>query len=99
MTWRILGLDDDNHGVAFRCEDGTFFSNYRDLSDFLCEPHDTKYEIKVFGIIGDLSSDLQEMGDEKVEGIFDHLSGIYGEPEDLDFDKCFNLLWNSADNI
>ena len=87
---RILGLDDDYHSPFYISENGDCFPNIKTLIDFLSKPHKESYEVKVFSIIGDLSAEIYELGEEKVFKMFDELLNN-------NFNlTSFNLFWNST---
>ena len=94
-TLRILGLDDDNHNPMFRCEDGTMFSNYKELIDFLSKPHDCQIEVRMFAIIDDLPEGIGLAGysNEEIDDMFYALEGIAAFPENIAEDLVFDLFW------
>lgn len=98
MSYRILGLDDDNHQPVFVAETGNRYHGYRDIINYLAEPHLEPVEVKMFAIV-DGWEEYEPLGlfdEETVDMMFDMLGGLIDFPEGLSFDECFELFWNSA---
>lgn len=95
-TFRILGLDDDNHTPSFRCEDGTVFNTYKELVDFLSAPHTYQAEIRMFAIVDEWEGGLADYEEEEVNSMFDYMIGYGRLPENMIGDLIFELFWNSA---
>lgn len=95
MPLRILGLDDDNHTPMFRCEDGTIFSNPRELIEFLAKPHDCVCEVRMFAIVDDWTGELANYEPEEVDAMFYFLEGLQ-DFEEAEPNYTFNLFWKSA---
>ena len=96
---RIIGLDDDNHSPCFRCEDGTMFSNYQELVQFLSKPHDCEVEVRMFAIVDEVSitCGLADFKIEEVDDMFSYLEGIGGcVPAGVHPDLVFDLFWCAA---
>lgn len=96
-TLRILGLNDDNHSPCFRCEDGTTFSNCQQLVEFLSKPHDVQVEVKMFAIVDEWTSALEELGEDMVDMLFYFVEGYGCQPEGYTLETAFNLFWDAAD--
>ena len=97
MSYRILGLDDDNHQPTFVTEVGIHYHGYRDIINYLAEHHLEPAEVKMFAIV-DLTDDdltLGQIGDGTVDMMFDALATDANFPECFSFDDCFDLFWNS----
>ena len=94
---RILGFDDDNHALCFRCEDGTTFDNCRELVDFLCTPHAMRFEVKVFAIVDEWTPALETLGEDKVDEMFYFIEGYGRQPEGMTLEEVFNLFWDAAE--
>lgn len=92
---RILGLDDDNHSPVFVCEEGTEFNTYKELVEFLCKPHDCEIEVKMFAIVDQPSKELAKHDMEDIDDMFYFLEGV-GSMKQYDFQKTFDLFWESA---
>ena len=95
-TLRILGLDDDNHGYCWVCEDGTTFSTTKEVMEFLAKPHDYQVELKLFAIIEEWSDDLACYDECLVDDMFTFLEGAAIQPKSMSFIEIFNLFWDSA---
>lgn len=96
---RILGLDDDNHGPCFRCEDGTLFENYKELIKFLSKPHECECEVRMFAIVegAPLGYGLSDYSEEEVDDMFYYLEGVCGlHPPVIHPDFVFELFWHAA---
>ena len=96
---RILGLDDDNHGPCFRCEDGTLFENYKELIKFLSKPHECECEVRMFAIVEEipLGYGLADYSDEEIDDMFYYLEGVcslYSSAIHPNF--VFELFWHAA---
>lgn len=96
---RILGLDDDNHGYCWVCEDGTHFETTKEIMEFLAKPHDCQVELKLFAIVEDWSEELQAHDDYLVDDMFAFLEGVAIQPEGMSFKEVFNLFWESANRM
>ena len=96
---RILGFDDDNHSPSFRCENGTVFSTYKELVEFLCKPHDRQFEIKMFAIVDNWEGGLADFEEEEVNSMFDYMVGYGRLSENMTDDLIFELFWNSANRL
>lgn len=94
----ILGLNDDNHDPCFRCEDGTFFSSYKELVEFLCKPHDCEVEVRMFAIVDDipLTCGLADYNQEQIDDMFYFLEDCAPLPDGMIFDLVFALFWHAA---
>lgn len=99
MVLRILGLNDDNHSPCFRCEDGTTFSNYQQLVEFLSKPHDVQVEVKMFAIVDEWTAEMEELGEEKIDELFYFIEGYGHQPDGYTLEQAFNLFWNAADRL
>ena len=95
-TLRILGFDDDNHSLCFRCEDGTTFSNCQQLVEFLSKPHDCQVEVRVFAIVDEWGAALEELGEDMVDMLFCFAEGYGIQPEGYTLMDAFNLFWDAA---
>lgn len=95
-TLRILGLDDDNHSPMWCCEDGTVFSNAKEVMEFLAKPHDVQCEIKMFAIVDEWSDELAAYEEEMIDHMFGFLESICTQPEGMEFTEIFDLFWGSA---
>lgn len=95
---RVLGFDDDNHSLSFRCEDGTVFNSLKDFVDFLSKPHDYHVETKMFSIVDDWKDDLADFEEEEVYSMVDYMVGYNRLPKSMTMtdDLIFELFWNSA---
>ena len=95
---RILGLDDDNHAPMFRMETGEIFSTPRELIEFLSHSHDVEYQIKIFAIIDELSTRMEEKFSwDEIDMMFYHLEGLTSSlPDGMTSDAVFDLFWESA---
>lgn len=96
---RIIGLDDDNHAPCFLCEEGTRFESYKELVDFLCNPHDCEIEVRMFAIIDPVppTCGLVDFTYEEIDDMFYHLEGIGGKvPAGVHPDLVFELFWCAA---
>ena len=96
---RILGLDDDNHPPCYCCEDGTVFNNAKEAMEFLAQPHECQYEVKMFAITDKWSVALSEYDEEIVNNMFDFLMGICVKPENMELNQIFNLFWGSTNRF
>lgn len=99
MPLRILGLDDDNHSPMFRCEDGTIFSNPRELIEFLAKPHDCVCEVRMFAIVDGIPQGfgLADYDKNQVDWMFYFLEGLTSSlPVDIHPDMVFELFWAAA---
>lgn len=95
-TLRLLGLDDDNHGYCWVCEDGTSFSTTREVMEFLAKPHDCQVEIRLFAIIEEFHGELENYDECLVDDMFVYLEGVAVQPEGMSFAEIFDLFWESA---
>lgn len=95
---RILGLDDDNHSPMFRMETGELFSTPCELIEFLSHSHDVEYQVKMFAIVDEWSTYLEEkFSYEEVDMMFYHLEGLTSSlPDGMTPDTVFDLFWESA---
>lgn len=95
---RILGLDDDNHAPIFRMETGEIFGGPRELIEFLSYSHDVEYQVKVFAIVDEWSTCLEEkFSYEEVDMMFYHLEGLTSSlPDGITPKAVFELFWESA---
>ena len=98
-TLRILGLDDDNHSPCFRCEDGTFFDNYQQLVEFLSKPHDYQVEVRMFAIVDNWTSEMEELGEAKVDEWFYFLECCNCTPDEADLSTTFDMFWRAANRL
>ena len=96
---RILGFDDDNHSPSFRCENGTVFSTYKELVEFLCKPHDRQFEVKMFAIVDNWEGGLADFEEEEVNSMFDYMVSYGRLSENTTDDLIFELFWNSANRL
>ena len=94
--YRILGLDDDCHSPCFMSETGVGFHNVRERVEYLCEPHIEPVKVKMFAIVDEMSSELEAFGEEKIDMMFDALSGGFNIPDFISFEDCFEIFWDSA---
>ena len=94
----ILGLDDDNHAPMFRMETGEIFSTPRELIEFLSHAHDVEYQVKMFAIVDEWSTHMEEkFSCEEVDMMFEHLEGLTSSlPDGMTPDTTFELFWESA---
>ena len=99
MTLRILGLDDDNHVLMYRCEDGTMFNTVKELLEFLGQPHDCQVEVRAFSCVEEAKGDLASYSYEEIDDMFYALEGIAPIPEGMTFEKMFDLFWNSENGM
>ena len=95
-TLKMLGLDDDNHGYCWVCEDGTTFSTTEEAMEFLAKPHDYQVELKLFAIVDEWSDKLSTHDECEVYHMFDFLEDITRAPEGMTFNEIFKLFWDSA---
>lgn len=95
-TLRVLGLDDDNHGYCWVCEDGTAFSTTKEVMEFLAKPHDCQVEIKLFAIVEEWSDELASYDECLVDDMFYYLENVAIRPEGMSFAEIFDLFWGSA---
>ena len=93
---RILGLDDDNHGYCWVCEDGTAFSTTKEVMEFLAKPHDCQVELKLFAIVEEFSNDLACYEERLIDDMFAYLENVAVCPEGMNFAEIFDLFWGSA---
>ena len=98
-TLRILGLDDDNHGYCWVCEDGTHFETTKEIMEFLAKPHDCQVELKLFAIVEEWPIDLACYAERLVDDMFASLEGVAIQPEGMNFEEVFNLFWESANRM
>ena len=96
MKHRILGLDDDNHSPSFVDENGTVFNTFKELVDFLSQPHRYEIEVKMFALVDEWSDELKKYNNEEVNSMFDVLIGIMKCPENMNIQNLFDLFWESA---
>ena len=96
MKHRILGLDDDNHSPMFVDENGTKFHTFKNLVDFLSQPHQDEVEVKMFAIVDEWSDKLEKYDEKEVNCMFDILAGIMKCPENMNIQNLFNLFWEST---
>lgn len=94
---RILGLDDDNHGYCWVCEDGTHFETTKEIMEFLAKPHDCQVELKLFAIVEEPEGPLSNYDMEEIDDMFYMLEGVSAETEN--FAEVFDLFWESANRM
>jgi hypothetical protein len=98
-TLRILGLDDDNHGYCWVCENGATFSTTKEVMEFLAKPHGYHVELKLFAIVDEWSDDLASYGECLVDSMFAYLENVAIRPEGMSFVEIFDLFWGSANRM
>lgn len=96
MSYRILGLDDDNHAPCFVSETGVGFHNPRHLIEYLAEPHIEKVEVRMFAIVDEWSAQMEAFSEDQVNEMFDALSGASIRPKYITFENCFDMFWDAA---
>jgi hypothetical protein len=96
-TFRILGLDDDNHSYCWVCEDGTRCETTKEIMEFLAQPHESQVEIKMFAIIDDTEGPLSNYDVDEVDDMFYMLEGVSAETDN--FAEVFDLFWKSANRM
>ena len=94
-TLRLLGLDDDNHGYCWVCENGATFSATREVMEFLSKPHEYQVETRLFAIVEEWG-ELENYDECLVEDMFAYLEGVAVRPEGMSFIEIFDLFWESA---
>ena len=98
-TLRILGLDDDNHGYCWVCENGATFSTTKEVMEFLAKPHEFQVEIKLFAIVEEWSDELASYDEYLVDDMFYYLENVAIRPEGMSFVEIFDLFWGSANRM
>ena len=93
---RLLGLDDDNHGYCWVCENGATFSTTREVMEFLSKPHEYQVETRLFSIIEEFHGELKNYDECLVDDMFVYLEGVAVRPEGMSFVEIFDLFWESA---
>ena len=95
-TLRIMGLDDDNHGYCWVCENGATFSTTKEVMEFLSKPHEYQVELKLFAIVEELTGELANYDECLVDDMFAYLEDVAIRPEGMSFIEIFDLFWCSA---
>lgn len=96
MSYRILGLDDDNHAPCFVTETGNKYNNPRELIKYLAEPHLEPVEVRMFAIVGEWSAEMETFTEDQVNEMFDALTGSFIRPNYITFENCFDMFWDVA---